>query len=406
MYWQSNVRLVCKLAICIVFLFGLLTAFFYSISIINTAKRNIAFVGLVAYLNQPTLVVDDNALQTTGRLFAALTEKDPEQYEAYNVRLQGINNSLNKAVYRQYILGKNRLQLAQQAQSVGNLAEAEEYYHQAISMGTTQTQLEASLHLIHTPPNLQSFIEDNPPLSIWHNPCTDIELLGVYVDERDIAMNMPVPLVFIWQAKNIDESSLPVGIALSKADDEIWQWYQSKTLLFQLGTVPNLLPDGGFERTVLPRIGLPANMPRSLYTRQMAHHTMLQYEAPEIADNMVLILNGDGDTSVGLGSLPIPIVTEHNSVAYLVTGHYRTIGEADPRIGIRWLLREATAWNENVSSHVVQQSSADWVQFAGLTTPPINAERLQYWVLNVDAQSELHVDNLGLFPISLPCVPQ
>jgi len=142
-------------------------------------------------------------------------------------------------------------------------------------------------------------------------------------------------------------------------------------------------------------------MPLNLFVRQTSEQIERVFESS--AANTILKLNGQGRTAVGVGSPSLSIDDSSENVGYLITGRYHTSEKADPKIGIRWLLEDSVSWNDNTSSYVVQQSATRWTRFGAVFTPPDNANGLQYWVLNVDADSSLYVDNLGLFRIPLPC---
>jgi hypothetical protein len=379
--------------------------------------RNLAFLPAIGYFLSPSADPQDARLDRARALFTRLAQHDAVRYQPYSLRLEGIANLLSSAHNQEYVNGWTELEHARQAQSLGDWEKAEEHYRRAAAVGTEQVRLEAYVLLAdlsrarRDTAGLESNVgyaaENISPLAMRFAGCQDIELVGGYVDERDIALDQPVHIVLIWEKHRADlsldqDDETDVG----GQDGNFWQWAADESRLLQIGMAANLVPDGGFERTVLPREGFPHQLPRALYGRQTPDHTALRYGSPVPGENMVLELCGRGDTPAGVGSTPTEIPQARHSTVYLITGRYRTFGDAQPKIGIRWLLEGAARWSDNVSSYAIQQPAAEWTRFAALMTPPEKAIALQYWVLNADAVSRMQVDDLGLFLVPLPCAAQ
>jgi hypothetical protein len=174
--------------------------------------------------------------------------------------------------------------------------------------------------------------------------------------------------------------------------------------MFQVGVSPNLMHDGGFEHAILPYNGIPQQLPFKIYGQEL-DDSALVFAEPNLNKNMTLLLNGHGMASVGLSTQPITLSEGGLDIAYLVTGRFRSDETAVPRIGIRWLLKGARTFRDNVSTYAVSQPSPQWMPYAGLFTPPVEAKGLQYWMLNADRSTNLQIDDLGLWRIPLLCDP-
>ncbi|MBX2997176.1 MAG: hypothetical protein KF893_01605 [Caldilineaceae bacterium] len=356
--------------------------------------RNLAFLELNRFLFQPALRLDES-FDRAQSYFDQAAAYDPARYQPYQLRLQGMGRSL----------AENDLHATGdavgdylQALAHGPLQEREEITLALAALLEARTQGAGGRYLYTDVSNPLS------PFPVAFNRCADVELAAIYLSERHVATRQPVPVVLVWRM--VTESAEETHKAASaSARRDGWAIYSQGNLLFQIGSVRNQLFDGGFEQTPLPRQGYPGNLFRPLYGRQTHEHTRLLYEFPDLGANMILQLDGKGATAVGLGSDPLEITDPASPAAYLISGRYRSEGEAMPRIGIRWLLRDAQGWGDNVSSYVVQQGAAEWTSFAGLQLPHAQADTFQYWVLNADANSQLYVDNLGLFRVPLPCAP-
>lgn len=397
----------------LVFCIGFLIILSYHALIIEAAMRNLAFAGLVDYFLQPVPVASMPPRNSMD-LFFNLTKRNPGRYEPYYMRLKGVALSFADAEYIQYAQGRNELQLAQEAQAGGNQEQAEDHYRRALAIGTEQIQMEAHLQLANLffatgnlfgfEQHLDAVAKHAPPLGFRFDQCPDRELLGGYVDKHDIELDRPVHIVLVWKSLGqLKSQDAPLLVGKS-ASQSAWQTVFWQNYEFQLGLVDNSVHDGGFERRLLPQVGVLPQLPNRFY-RQTPQNTQIIYEYPETVQNMFLMLYGHGEGRVGIGSQSITIPPAPHREAYLITGRYRTHGEAEPRIGINYLLEDGSGFGTNLS-WFADQPSRDWSQFAGFWLPPSNAAHLSYWVLNLDSASKLYVDDLGLFSVPVSCVVQ
>ena len=388
------------------------------ISALNTALlkagiRNLAFVNLSKLLSQPTLTLDGSFTHSL-KLFERVSIYDPARYDPYRLRLKGLTETFGEddikgdseerqpaglhapmgereiSRVRSYLRTVAHSPTEFRAEAIQQLTSLLDTYRESDDFGRyTYTDADSSFFLF----------------PVVFDRCPKLELMAVYFSEHHIAVRRSVSIVIVWRVT--DEISWEQIVFFVQLQQNYgWGIHRDRDYLIQVGNAVNQLFDGGFEQTVLPREGWPSLLPRALYSRQTQQHTRLLYEIPESGQNMILELDGKGEIPVGLGSLPLEIPAEFAGQAYLITGRYRTEGEAAPRIGLRWLLKGAKKWDDNISSYVVRTANDEWTSFAGILLPHPEAESFQYWVLNASADSRLYVDSLGIFSIFLPCVPK
>lgn len=374
------------------------------------ATRNRAFVMLTKCLLAPSASPTDSRARTASELFDSLSQQDPERYQAYSIRLQGMTRQLLSLPNRQYYNGRRELQRACEAEALGNWDAAISHYHRAITSGTEQIGLEANLllaKLLQAQGNVTGFEQAmqtasgvSLPLFVSFDGCPDLELLGGYVDERDLELNRPVHIVLVWrtvQGRPVLRDDIDAIGGNSKWRFVVWQ-----DQIFQLGLVENLVPDGGFERVVLPYSGIPIGY-SSLAAKEEHFNPALVYKEATRGEDMMLAMEGTNDTYIGLRSSLVDVQTGGHSIGYLVVGEYRSTANAKVQVGIRWLLKGAT-FQDNISSHAVCcQSSTEWTRFARLAVPPDNADKVRLWIVELNGLARLYVDNLALFHVPLPC---
>jgi hypothetical protein len=382
-------------------------------SLWEAGVRNRAFLAFTGYLVSPSASPEDARVVLASELFESLARRDRGRYQTYNLRVRGIKNYLDRQANRRYYVGRMHLQKAREAERRGNWDEAVVHYENAITGGTEQIRLEAHLFLgdllrsrgddagFHTAMQVASAFVPGVPVDFAG--CSQMKLLGGYVDERDLELDAPIHIVLIWESDGAGNPVDLVGVGAGSEEEERWRFLAWRARVFQVGLVENLVPDGGFERMMLPGTVILPQLPNRLYRAQELIHTVLAYESPLQNQNMILTLYGRGQMSVGLGSPRVDVPTGQGDVGYLVTGWYQSTEGAVPRIGVRWWLRDAVSWDDNVSTYAVEQPSTDWVGFARLAIPPENTDRVQAWIINADEFSHLSVDNLGLFRVPLPC---
>ncbi len=377
--------------------------------------HNLAFLYLLKTFLSPASELVGPDLERARTSFEVLSQKDGYRYHAYWARLDGLARLLTSSPYAQFNDGRMVLEQAEARLAQGDSTRGKGLLQQAIDSNIEIIQLEAHLWLARTLVtegdtagyNQQMGLASNysSQLLLQTDACSGWRLQGVFVDSRELIVDQPVHLLLIWRRPPDQTVNLPqnMGTPVPEADGDwrIWTW---RDYVFQLGVISNLIADGGFERVVLPYHGVPKQLPFSLHGEQI--YTDLIYAEPNISQNMTLLINGQGKISpVGLSTRSINILPLAQDVAYLVVGRFRSDETAVPQIGIRWMLKGVQTFGDNVSTYAVSQPSPQWMPYAGLFTPPVEAEKLQYWILNADPSTNLQIDDLGLWRIPLLCDP-
>jgi len=383
--------------------------------VFEASVRNLAFVNLSKGFLQPTLTFDEHFHRSL-ELFDRVSVYDPARYESYHLRLKGLIETLGDDARNSGDI--NHLEVRPRSVAYNGWESVVGHYLRDVAQGleaVRENAMQELAGLLDSQEEMADFgryvytdMSGSSSFPVTFNKCAEVDLMAIYISEWSIAIRQPVPVVIVWRITTENLQERAVLDEPFQQQDSRWEFHRSGKFLFQIGTVINKLPDGGFEQIVLPREGLPPSLPCQIYGSQLQQQTQLVYEFPETGQNMVLLLGGRrnsrvGHSRVGLCSLPIDIPSHSTREAYLVTGRYRTVGEAMPYIGIRWLLRDAQKWDDNISAYVVQRIADEWTSFAAILPSHLAAKSLEYWVINADASAQLYVDNLGLFSVSLPC---
>ncbi len=389
----------------IVLLIGILALSIAQVdSLITSAARNHAFLLMLQLQRSPALAPREPRLESAQQAFGDLSQAPSDRYHLYARRLDAIIGRWNAAAYQHDATVRAHLTRAHEALEQKQTQAAIDQLRAAADAGPNNVSQMARLLFAALPqaggepyygdPSPIEGIQISSQLPATAS-CARLQLFALLIDDSALELGNPVHTILVW--KSNDSSQDPATFATT------WYTLSQGSWRIQMAHIHNLVTDGGFERLMLPREGLLPQLPQPLFTRQTPKHVLLEYETPDNPENLVLRLEGQGQTPVGVGSSPISLATTEPARAFLVTGRYRTVGDAVPRIGIRWLLQDGGSWDDNLSSYVVTETAGDWTHFAGVRIPPDGADQLQYWALNADADSQLHLDNLGLFPIDLPC---
>lgn len=405
---KSAKRKLLRIVACLSFL---IIAIFHA-SLFEAGLRNLAFIGLVKHFADPPAHSELTLSARTLELFAVLAERDPSRYQPYYQRLRGIHHSFSDSLNQRYLRGRKELELALRANLAGDKSAAEEHLRRALAAGTQPVQLEARLHLAfllseqgefeQSEDQIRAILGSLESFSSEFDGCPGTRLLGGSIEYGDVRSDLPIHVVLVWEREDTDQRSGRPETVTQTGSIDSWHWYEVGQLLFVVGSTPNLIHDGGFEGIVTPRAGLPPNLAHPLYRDQRVQHTKFQYDSSPETSNIVLTLDGQGESAVGVGSSLVP-VQDAIPTAYLFAGRYRTAGAAVPRIGARWIIEGAREWDDHISQYAVTQPSSSWTQFSRLMAPPENAEQVQFWTLNADASSRLSVDDLALLRVPLPC---
>ncbi|MBN1920600.1 MAG: hypothetical protein JW892_05105 [Anaerolineae bacterium] len=382
----------------------------------ESVLRNIGMIFLDRYVANPVDLANDISLTCSREIFDTLAKLDSEEYWQYQERVHALLQYSESSEYRAYRENRLRLNLARRVHAQGVSGWAAHAFRDVIRSGTDQMKLEAYVglaDLLWSRGDLVGFdavMEEASALSLpkwmstFYNP--GLTLLGGYVDFDALALRQPVHVAMVWQLAPEGEEVIGLtpnlGSLMSRSDDfSVLGWRGG---LYQISVVENRIWDGGFGGVLFPREGAVAQLPLSLYGGASGSQGVaLVYEHPPENRNVVLTIRGQEGSISGLSSEAMTIINDP-CVAYVVTAKYRSLPGSQPLIGVRWLLKDAQSWDDNVSTYVVNAPNATWTTSVALLSPPSDAEKAQLWVLNINSVGELQVDDLGFFEIHLPCL--
>lgn len=285
--------------------------------------------------------------------------------------------------------------------------QAARYYRLAAEAGTEQTAIEARLWLaLLAHQDSGSVGQLLPGCAALPSPSGAIEPsarggpgpCAVYVDPFDLRLGLPVHVLAIWpRAETAAESHEDARTTQYQGSE--WLVVNSEEDTYVLGAVGNLVHDGSFARVVSPRAGPPVGF-LPLYRRQPASACTL-LRPPTSDRGLVLGLSGQDSGGVGAGSSPAD-VGDAQPLA-LLYGTYRTEGQSEPRIGLRWGRGISSAdGREGKTTYLVRVPSAEWATFCGVFTAPEEAQTASAWIIETSPTGSLYVDDLGLFFIPQP----
>ena len=223
--------------------------------------------------------------------------------------------------------------------------------------------------------------------------CEKFQLLAIYISETQLLLDKQVPILLVWKKITSNEGE-NIKIPIVKN----WSFIEYKDVIFQIGHQKNILFDGGFERTFIPRSGLTATLPFLVYDDQTEQQFNLIYDPPYVVENVILHTTSNSHSAVGLSSSENPNTLLNQKV--LITGRYRSSYNADPRIGVSWYNENL---NETFARYIIDKPSLEWTKYAGLISIPNEAKTFQYWVLNVEPNTKLDIDNIGMFAVPSLC---
>ncbi len=372
---------------------------------------NIGMLAFVDYLATPSSAANDWRLIWANQIFIMPFNAREVKMKDYQLRVQGLLERNRSSEYQTYQTGRMFLQEGDRLASRSDrYVAAISSYNEAISSGTEQVQLEAYLglaRLFRINDNAHAFettMVKTLSLSLpsWQCPSafTDKTLLGGYIDIHDLALQRPVHLAMVWQITPEFASKLSWReFPFESGNFHFYVWGEQ---LYQVGTAVNLIPDGGFEAAILPREGNFLQLPIGL-CNGACHCRLTARERSMNIENLILEIEGQEQTISGLSTESLPVVVD-SCGSYVLTGEYRTAPSSRPLIGIRWLLEDSQAWDDNISTYIVTQPTPEWTTFSGILQAPQGASALQVWILNINSVGNLQIDNLGLFLVPLPCL--
>jgi len=217
------------------------------------------------------------------------------------------------------------------------------------------------------------------------------QLLGFDLDEWSVAWHdAHIPIVLYWQSSAIVDT--PQQWTAGN-----WTYIQVGERLYQIGTVRNLLPNGGFEQDLSTLAALPMGYKNTrdsrlresseiaVFLRQ--HHSLLVDQRNNYL-SQVTAMNSPPEQANGFSAPRVPV--EANTL-YLLSGWMRTVGECEGYLAgiwekdkIEFLYWEIADWS----------STLDWQQYAEVSMSPPEVDRFRFVAVQRGASRTLFDDLL------------
>jgi hypothetical protein len=201
----------------------------------------------------------------------------------------------------------------------------------------------------------------------------------------------PISITLYWE--------LPQGKdGISQWKVENWYYVKVDQRLFQIGTVDNLLPNGGFERNLafpsLPYGYHTIGMELSKNPDEWEEHYKLVLDTRNQTLSSVIALVG----SRGITVLPYPSVRDGNN--YVYAGWMKTTALGKGSLGGNWL----TVNNIHLGNHYVFRAKTVryWHPEAICIKAPDEAVSFMPLVYKKGSEGIVYFDNLLLFRLPVP----
>lgn len=281
--------------------------------------------------------------------------------------------------------GWEAFETGQQLEAQGQIDAAVAAYEEAVS----QIQLRVlSLHAIYrlletsdptgAEHHLQRLGALEPAVQARWSVNDHYQLLGFDLDEWSIAWDgAHILITLYWQVRLSVEGSRQWG-----AED--WQYIQVGDRVYQIGTVNNLLPNGGFEQDLSTVAALPTGYvnirdSRLRETGEIAdflrqYHSLLQ----DLRDgdvSQVAAMTAPPEVANGFSAPRVPV---EEGTLYLLSGWMRTTGDSEGYLAGVWEKgkTELEYWRiADWSSH------SSWRQYTAVAVPPREAGRFRFVAL-------------------------
>jgi hypothetical protein len=221
-------------------------------------------------------------------------------------------------------------------------------------------------------------------------------LLGYDLDEWHLEWGgEAIPIVFYWELPD----AIP-GVQYNEADE--WRYIRIRERLYQVGTVRNLLPNGGFERDLSSLAALPygykntASAVKHDVDYKRSHYILSVDKRDKKLTQTVALLNSTGESN-GMTTI-FPIEVEVNQV-YLFGGWIQVKENALGYLGGVW----RTMDNENIRYQYLTRELSDtsWAYFSSTFVAPDGAEIMIPLLIN-KGEDRVCFDDLILFLVDPP----
>jgi hypothetical protein len=223
----------------------------------------------------------------------------------------------------------------------------------------------------------------------------DLDMWSLEWDEEDI------PITLYW------ETSAGASTFPREWLEEEWSYIKVHNRLYQLGTVRNLLPNGGFEQDLFATAIIPFGyryfkqshiQGQEGYVKFLESRYSLALENRNGRATQVAAISNMQNEVGGLSTFESIVV--QGGKPYLFGGWMRVNGNGASYLAGEWRRTGDLLKYWQVARWVSPQS---WQSFASLSISPEKADTFFPLFLG-QTQSEVLFDNVLLFPVSLPSV--
>lgn len=275
-------------------------------------------------------------------------------------------------------------EMGQQLESQGHIEAAFVAYQEAAS----QTELRAvSFYALYrltrasdpekSDEYLYRLVALEPATHVHWAESDQYELLGFDLDEWSVSWNGDhIPITFYWQ--------LSISVDRPKrwyVND--WQYIQVQDRLYQVGTISNLLPNGGFEQdaSVISALPMGYRNVRDCHLREAGeiinflrqHHSLLQAQRNGYL-SQVAAITGPLERHNGFSTR----VLVDEDALYMLSGWMLTIGESEGYLGGVWEKGQVELQYWNVANWSSQTS---WRQYSAIGLFPAEASKFRFLAL-------------------------
>lgn len=400
-----------------IFIMILLVAAFFLLQQVfaDSLPKNLLMVSTTSFLLRPTENPDDTRLLFSTWLLENPLRNDVDQLIDYSRRIEYIKQTLTDPSLTHQVRGRLSLERAEIALARNDASTSLDYFIEAMNNQNHQVKLQALLGLTRSISDgdevlnhdhlLDEISKIEPEFEVDLRACEPDLEIGVHIEQGELKADDQVELILTWEVSPDNDLNRTNMLDELAATPGQWDLYRIGDRVFLVGTVKNQVNNGSFERVPFARKGTPSGF-IPLYRSQGYYDTAIEYDSwdTDVGRSMVLSLQSNGKAPVGLGTNKVLVSDNGRRAVFLIAGKYRTTIDAEPKIGIRWLLENATKWSDNSSIYVMKKVFLNWEEFISLQAAPSGTVATQLWILNQDISSGMWADNLILVQIPRPCL--
>ena len=367
---------------------------------------NLGDVALVRWLaaDHQTLRQRWNETQASLRFFARAQTQIPDYGEVKQrmnrLLLLSYPETSSKAMeyFRQGLLHEQ----------VGELEEAIQSCEQALSQNRRLIpayvrlgQLyESQGRLVQAKKTLKEFTRLDPEYQVSKTINDKWTLIGYELDEDALAWGLPVPITLYWRL----EKGIAVRQPVHEKQGE-WDLYRYGRRVYQLGTVANLAPNGGFERADAPHVGTPTRHVGTPYGYdRYPYNAPPEQHAITIAERngqktLVATLYNLSKKRSSLQTQPIPV---RDDVAYLAAAWVRNRASGGiAGVGCWWVgdLPHVVAPYDH---DFIEAGTEQWSYLSHLTRPIPGARACRLWLFNYEGSGHVDFDDALFMALEPP----